>query len=192
MDTNKKFLSEKQKRSLLNVARKTIEQTVARRPLSDFESDDPLFAQKLGCFVTLHNHGDLRGCIGQFQPRQPLLQTVREMAVAATRDSRFRAYPITPDELKDIVIESSVLAPLEKTDAPLSLTLGTHGIYIKKGWASGCFLPQVAAETGWNKEEFLSYCCQHKAGLPPDAWKSKDTEVFLFTAEVFGEKDFPA
>jgi uncharacterized protein (TIGR00296 family) len=68
----------------------------------------------------------------------------------------------------------------------LSLRLGVDGIYIKSGSLSGCFLPQVATETGWNKEEFLSYCCSHKAGLPADAWKQPDTEVYLFTAEVFG------
>ena len=94
-------------------------------------------------------------------------------------------------ELQEIDIEISVLSPLEKTDDPLSLELGKHGIYIKKGFAGGCFLPQVATETGWNKEQFLSQCCGGKAGLPPDAWKQADTEVFLFTAEVFGEKDFP-
>jgi len=77
------------------------------------------------------------------------------------------------------------LSPLKKTDEPLSLRLGTDGIYIKKGLASGCFLPQVADETGWSKEEFLSYCCSHKAGLEPDAWREAETEVYLFTAEIF-------
>ena len=69
----------------------------------------------------------------------------------------------------------------------VSLELGRHGIYIKRGWASGCFLPQVATETGWSKEEFLSQCCGGKASLPSDAWKDAETEVYLFTAEVFGE-----
>ena len=68
----------------------------------------------------------------------------------------------------------------------MSLRLGVDGIYIKSGSASGCFLPQVAKEAGWDKEEFLSYCCAHKAGLKPDAWKDKETEVYLFTADVFG------
>ena len=111
------------------------------------------------------------------------------MALAATQDNRFLANPITPGELEKIDIEISVLSPLERTEDPLSLELGKHGIYIKCGWASGCFLPQVATETGWTKEEFLSQCCGGKAGLPSDAWKQPDTEVFLFTADVFGEKD---
>jgi uncharacterized protein (TIGR00296 family) len=75
---------------------------------------------------------------------------------------------------------------VKRTDDPLSLQLGVDGIYIKKDRASGCFLPQVASETGWSKEEFLSNCCAHKAGLAPDAWKDPETEVYLFTAEVFG------
>jgi AmmeMemoRadiSam system protein A len=112
---------------------------------------------------------------------------VVEMAQAsATGDPRFLDDPITPDELPNLDIEISVLSPLKKTTDPLSLRLGVDGIYIKRGLYSGCFLPQVAEETGWTKEEFLSYCCSHKAGLPADAWKDPKTDVFLFTAEVFG------
>jgi uncharacterized protein (TIGR00296 family) len=106
---------------------------------------------------------------------------------SATSDPRFFANPITPRELKELDVEISVLSPLQRTDDPLSLRLGVDGIYIKKGRASGCFLPQVATETGWSKEEFLSYCCAHKAGLAADAWKDPKTEVHLFTADVFGE-----
>ena len=111
------------------------------------------------------------------------------MAVAsATGDSRFFGDRITPQEVDDLNIEISVLSPLKKTADPLSLWLGVDGIYIKKGYANGCFLPQVATETGWSKEEFLSYCCVHKAGLKPDAWKDKGTEVYLFTAEIIEEE----
>jgi uncharacterized protein (TIGR00296 family) len=88
--------------------------------------------------------------------------------------------------LEQLDVEISVLSPLRKTDDPLSLRLGVDGIYIKRGCTSGCFLPQVASETGWSKKEFLSYCCAHKAGLPADAWRDPETEVYLFTAEVFG------
>ena len=183
-------MTDKQKQSLLQVVRKVIEAAVRGESVSEFESEDPLFNEKRGCFVTIHNHGQLRGCIGRFEPDDKLIKVLREMAVSATRDPRFIMNPVTLAELKKIDIEISVLSPLEKTDDPLSLELGTHGIYIKKGFASGCFLPQVATETGWDKEQFLSQCCGGKAGLPPDAWKQSDTQVFLFTAEVFGEKDF--
>ncbi|MCF7957065.1 MAG: AmmeMemoRadiSam system protein A [Phycisphaerae bacterium] len=183
------MLSDIQKKSLLSVARKVIEAAVRGEPVSEFESDDPVFNENRGCFVTMHNHGQLRGCIGQFTPTRSLIKTIREMAIAATQDGRFRTNPVTPGELKDIDVEISVLSPLEKTDDPLSLELGVHGIYIKQGYASGCFLPQVATETGWSKEEFLSQCCAGKAGMSPSAWKEPGTEVLLFTADVFGEKE---
>jgi uncharacterized protein (TIGR00296 family) len=88
--------------------------------------------------------------------------------------------------LDQLDVEISVLSPLERTGDPLNLRLGIDGIHIKKGRASGCFLPQVATETGWSKEEFLSHCCSDKASLAPDAWKDAGTDVYLFTAEVFG------
>jgi uncharacterized protein (TIGR00296 family) len=112
---------------------------------------------------------------------------VAEMANAsASSDPRFLGNPITAGELDNLEVEISVLSALQRSEDPLSLRLGVDGVYIKKGYASGCFLPQVATETGWSVEEFLAFCCSHKAGLPPDAWKDPRTEVFLFTAEVFG------
>ena len=140
-----------------------------------------------GCFVTLKNHGRLRGCIGNFISDNPLIELVAEMAKAsATSDPRFFADQISARELHQLDVEISVLSPLKKTSEPLNLQLGVDGIYIKQGRASGCFLPQVATETGWSKEEFLSYCSSQKAGLAPDAWKDPETEVFLFTADIFG------
>ena len=182
-------MTDNQKKSLLEVARKVIAAAVKGEPIKGYDSDDPLFNQMRGCFVTMHNHGQLRGCIGQFTPTKSLLDTVVEMSVATTRDGRFTMNPVTPGELDQIDIEISVLSPLEKTDDPLSLELGKHGIYIKKGYSAGCFLPQVATETGWSKEEFLGNCCAGKAGMAYNAWKDPDAEVLLFTAEVFGEKD---
>jgi AmmeMemoRadiSam system protein A len=153
------------------------------------ESADPELNAHCGCFVTLKNKGRLRGCIGQFTSDKPLVELVVEMAKASARsDPRFFAEPLTADELELLDVEISVLSSLERTDEPLSLRLGVDGIYIKKGCASGCFLPQVATETGWSKEEFLSYCCAHKAGLGADAWQDPATEVYLFTAEVFGSE----
>ena len=187
-------MNDSQKHALLKIAKDTVEAVIKHRPLPKVEADDPDLAAHCGCFVTLKNIArsftggeQLRGCIGQFIADRPLVDTVQEMAKAsATSDPRFFSDPITPDELPDLHIEISVLSPLKKTFDPLSLRLGIDGIYIKRGLTSGCFLPQVAEETGWSKEEFLSYCCSHKAGLAPDAWKDPKTEVFLFTAEVFG------
>jgi AmmeMemoRadiSam system protein A len=180
-------MDEKQRHTLLKIARDTVEAVITDKSLPSAKSNDPALNEKCGCFVTLKNGEKLRGCIGQFTSEKALVELMVDMAKAsATGDPRFFAGPITNKELSELDIEISVLSPLKKTDDPLSLRLGTDGIYIKKGCISGCFLPQVATETGWSKEEFLSYCCSHKAGLPADAWKEPDTDVFIFTAEVFG------
>jgi AmmeMemoRadiSam system protein A len=180
-------MNDNQRQTLLTVARDTVEAVIRRRPVPKGKSDDPDLNAPCGCFVTLKNADQLRGCIGNFTSEGPLIELVAEMAKAsATGDPRFFADPITPRELDQLDVEISVLSPLRRTDDPLSLRLGVDGIYIKKGRASGCFLPQVATETGWSKEEFLSHCCSHKAGLAPDAWKDPGTDVYLFTAEVFG------
>jgi len=182
-------MNDAQKQTLLKTARDTVEAVITKGPIPEPESDDPELNAACGCFVTLKNQGRLRGCIGQFISDRPLIELVVEMAKAsATGDPRFLADPITADELDQLDIEISVLSPLRRTDDPLSLRLGVDGIYIKKGFTSGCFLPQVATEAGWSKEEFLSYCCAHKAGLPADAWRDPETEVYLFTAEVFGSE----
>ncbi|MFA5422421.1 MAG: AmmeMemoRadiSam system protein A [Phycisphaerae bacterium] len=180
-------MDDKQRQTLLSTAKKTIEAVINGKPAPMVKSDDPQLNEKCGCFVTIKNGEQLRGCIGQFISDIPLVQLVSNMAVASsTNDVRFFNNPITPDELSELDIEISILSPLKKTDDPLSLRLGVDGIYIKRGCASGCFLPQVAAETGWTKEQFLSYCCSHKAGLPANSWKDPNTDVLLFTAEVFG------
>jgi len=182
-------MTDEQRNILLSVARNAVTAAVSGKKPARVSSDDAELNAHCGCFVTLKNRGELRGCIGQFVSDRPLIELVNDMAVAATTgDPRFFADRITPQEVKELDIEISVLSPLKKTTDPLNLRLGIDGIYIKKGLASGCFLPQVAAETGWNKEEFLSYCCEHKAGLKPDAWQDKGTEVYLFTADIIEEE----
>lgn len=180
-------MNDKQKMTLLKVAKETVAAAVSGKPVYEPETDDPELEALQGCFVTLKNRDQLRGCIGQFVSEKPLIEMVCQMAVSSClHDPRFGADRITVDELGQLDIEISVLSPMVKTEDPLSLRLGTDGIYITDGQTSGCFLPQVATETGWSKEAFLSYCCAHKAGLDADAWKEKDVEVYLFSAEVFG------
>ena len=181
-------MNQQQKHILLRIAKETVTAAVKGKAYELPSTDDHELNALCGCFVTLKNKDELRGCIGQFISDVPLIELVSDMAVSSsTRDPRFFSEPITKQELNELDIEISVLSPLQRTDDPLSLRLGIDGIYIVKGRSSGCFLPQVATETGWTKEEFLSYCCSHKAGLRPDAWKDKTTEVYLFTADVFGE-----
>jgi AmmeMemoRadiSam system protein A len=180
-------MDDKQRQILLKTAKDTIEAVITGKPIPKAESDDPQLNDNCGCFVTIKNNDQLRGCIGQFTSEIPLIELIVQMAKASsTGDPRFFGNRIKPAELPELDIEISVLSPLKKTNDPLSLKLGIDGIYIKRGCASGCFLPQVSTETGWTKEQFLSYCCSHKAGLPDNAWKDPNTDVFLFTAEVFG------
>ena len=108
------------------------------------------------------------------------------MAVAAaSQDPRFT--PLTAAELKDIDLEISVLSQPRRVKDASEIQLGKHGVIVSAGGHQGVFLPQVADETGWSKEEFLSQLCSQKAGLPPDAWKDPDTALYVFTADVFAE-----
>lgn len=176
---------EENKKELAQIVRQAVDAAVREEKYSAPVTTEPELLAHRGCFVTLKTEGRLRGCIGIFVSDKPLIELAVEMAYSSsTSDPRFEFDRLTPNEVKNLEIEISVLSELEKTDNPLSLELGTHGIYIKNGRQTGCFLPQVATETGWSKEEFLSYCCSHKAGLHRSAWKDKDTEVYLFTAET--------
>ncbi|MBM4016908.1 MAG: AmmeMemoRadiSam system protein A [Planctomycetes bacterium] len=188
------MLSDQDRRALLALARQTLEaQLAGARREAPAPPASPALRQPCGCFVSLHRGRQLRGCIGTFQAHTPLLGTVAQMASAVLRDPRFLDCPVTAGELAHIDIEISVLTPLEKTADPMKdVELGRHGICIEGPYGSGCFLPQVATETGWSLEEFLGRCCAHKAGLPPDAWKWPETAVYRFEAEVFSEKDFAA
>jgi AmmeMemoRadiSam system protein A len=184
-------MDEETKKKLLAIARRTVEAAVKGERPPEFYLSDPELQGFRGAFVTIKKHGQLRGCIGNFVADEPLYKVVHKMALAsATQDARFFGNQVTPDELKDIDIEISVLSPLTRIDDPMKIELGKHGIYIvnRRLDAAGCFLPQVATETGWSKEEFLTHCTRDKARLPPDAWRYPDTEVYVFTAEILEEK----
>lgn len=182
-------MTEDERHELLAFVRATIQAQLSGKPLPPAPVIAPQHDAAGGVFVTLHNHGRLRGCIGQFGLDDGLTATLQRVALSALRDPRFVSHPIVWQEIPNLRIEISVLSQMKRTNDPLSLEIGTHGIYIRRGTASAVFLPQVATEQGWGKEEFLSRCCQTKGGLPPDAWRDPATEVYLFTAEVFGEAD---
>ena len=184
-------MNDEAKKRLLEIARTSVAAAVMGESLPAFSESDPDLNEKCGAFVTIKNRGRLRGCLGNFTSDEPLYKLVAKMAAAsATKDPRFTSDPITPSEMEEIDIEISVLSPLRQVDDPLDFELGKDGVYIQRGAASGCFLPQVAVETGWSKEEFLFHCCQGKAGLPANAWKDPETEVYVFSAEILSEKDF--
>lgn len=183
---NSDTMTQAQKEVLLKAARTTVAAAVQGEA-------PPELAVKMegmeygGMFVTLRQGGRLRGCMGSFSPEPDMLATLQQVAVSASHDPRFSRRPITPADLPGIEIEISVLSKPEETDDPLSLELGRHGILIENPAGRGCFLPQVATEFGWSKEQFLARCCSEKAGLHAEAWKQPETRVLLFTAELISE-----
>lgn len=178
-------LNVKEQKILLKIAKETVESFVRDGKIPDFKVTDERLNEKQGAFVTLHNNGRLRGCIGLIVPSvDPLWKVAREMAVAAaSEDGRFE--PVSVEELKDLEYEISILSVPERIADWSKIELGKHGVIIKKGRSSGVFLPQVAVETGWTLEEFLSQLCSQKVGLESDCYKDKDTEIQVFSAQVF-------
>ena len=182
------MLNNQQRKRLLEIARQSIQTYLQTGKKLQVAETDPVLNQKMGAFVTLNKHGQLRGCIGNLVGSQPIYSTVLDMAIqASVGDPRFPKLSLS--ELEDVEIEISVLSPLERINSAEKIELGKHGVLVKKGFNSGVFLPQVATETGWSKEEFLNRLCSDKAGLPENAWKDKNTELYIFNAEVFSEKD---
>ena len=181
-------LSPEERSQLAGLARAAVEAAIRGGPLPAAKDASGILSQARGCFVTLTNAGRLRGCIGTFQPSAPLAELLPQIAAAATQDGRFVWNPVTPAELPHLDIEVSILSPLEPMKSLEDLRIGTHGIYVVRGGRSGCFLPEVATDQGWDATRFLDECCAGKAGLPAGAWRQPDAKVFLFTSEKFGQE----
>jgi AmmeMemoRadiSam system protein A len=134
----------------------------------------------------LNERGRLRGCIGYVSAVQPLYETIRGAAIsAALKDPRFP--PVKKDELDQLTYEISVLSPFHRIYDTDQIEVGKHGLMICKGHNEGLLLPQVATDNDWDRLTFLQQTCR-KAGLPLDAWKDEKTDIFVFSAFVFGEK----
>ncbi len=185
-DFNTPFSSEDRK-TLLEIARQSLEIYLKERKIPEFNIASGILQEKRGAFVTLKKDGQLRGCIGVFEPDIPLYKVITQMAIAAgTQDTRF--YPVGLAELENLEYEISALSPLEKIDSWEKIEIGKHGVQVRKDFHSGVFLPQVATENNWGLEEFMNNLCAHKAGLPINCWKTGDADLYIFTAEVFGEE----
>lgn len=181
-------LSREEKVQLLELARDAIESRLQNKslPVVDTSGFPKTLKAPCGAFVTLNKNGRLRGCIGRFSATEPLYQVIQKMAVAAAfQDYRFD--PVQQGEMESIDVEISVLSPLKQITGIDEFELGKQGIYMVKGNRSGTFLPQVAAQTGWSKDEFLGHCARDKAGIGWDGWK--DAELYTYEALVFGEKE---
>ena len=181
-----------EKKSLLRIARAALESGVRRQPLLPLEDiqTTPNLQAEGASFVTLTVHGNLRGCIGALEPYQPLIDDVREHAVAAAMED-YRFPPVQEDELANIKIEVSRLTKpvgLEYSDADDLLAKihpGVDGVILKDGFHRATFLPQV-----WEKipsaVEFLENLC-YKMGASPDAWRRKHLDVLVYQVEEFHE-----
>ena len=178
-------LSTADKQLLLQVARDSIAAQLTGKPATPVQTSSPVLQEPRGAFVSLHRQGQLRGCIGYIEAVKPLLETVREMSPAAAfQDPRFR--PLRAEELADLEIEISVLTPLRLIQSTDEIEVGEHGLYIVRGLNRGLLLPQVATQYHWDRLTFLEQTC-NKAGLPPDAWKDPNTQIYIFKAEIFAD-----
>jgi len=181
-------LSATDRAALLGIARGAILAHLEGRPLPDPPAKGAL-AEVRGAFVTLHVRGELRGCVGTFQPTESLARTVAKMAVAAASDDpRFR--PIEPGEVPDLDVSISALGPRQPLSDPRAVRVGMDGLIARRGWHRGALLPKVAVENSWTAEEFLKHVCL-KAGLPSRAWREPGTELEVFQADEFGEEPAP-
>jgi hypothetical protein len=177
-----------EQKMLISMARKTLDGFIRSKKMPELDENSPLLDKELGLFVTLRkNPGEmLRGCIGHCFPVKKLREALPELTVSsATQDPRFP--PVKESELKDITIEISLLSPMRQIKDWNEIRIPGHGVYVKRGYQAGVFLPQVADETGWNRETFMAHLCRDKAGLPPNAWKDPSTELYVFTVIKFEE-----
>lgn len=175
-------LSSDEKRMLKKIAYESIKDSLEGKGISRLSHLTDNLLAKCGAFVSLHKQNRLRGCIGHFGEDVPLHEIVAEMArAAAFEDPRF--VPVSHEELDDIDIEISVLTPMRRIQSLDEFEMHRHGIYIRKGYRSGTFLPQVADEVNWTKEEFVSHCAQDKAGIGWEGWR--DAELYVYEAIVF-------
>jgi AmmeMemoRadiSam system protein A len=175
-------------RVLLALARRALEARVRRQPAPATGSGGAVLMPS-SAFVTIHNRGELRGCLGRLDARAPLGETIVELA-ASVADSDPRFDPVSLLELPDLYIEISVLTPEWRIHAIDEIEIGRHGIIVEQGARRGLLLPQVAVEQRWNCETFVSHACL-KAALPRDAWQC-GADLFVFEAQVFGEIDASA
>jgi AmmeMemoRadiSam system protein A len=179
------FLSETDRRAMLELARRAIAEAVSLQKLQQDIPGDGVFSEKHGVFVTIHAGGRLRGCIGVVEAFEPLGESVARCAAnAALHDPRFS--PVRAEELPDLNLEISVLS-IPEPIRPENIEIGKHGLLVVQGVKRGLLLPQVAVEHKLCREKFLEETCR-KAGLKAEAWQEPETQIFGFTCEVFSEK----
>lgn len=194
-ESSEAYLTPEEGRLLLRIARDTLESWTFRGIRLELDSY-PLtetLREPHGAFVTLRRGGRLRGCIGYTNNREPLAVAVRDNTInAASHDPRFD--PVRPEEVPEIHIEVSALAPGDTPETPFrrvhrldEIVIGRDGLFIERpNSRGGILLPQVAVENRMDREQFLTAVCR-KAGYPDRAWELPDTRLYRFSAQVFSE-----
>jgi uncharacterized protein (TIGR00296 family) len=190
-------LTDEEGKFLVKLARQTVKEYLNNgKVLQVIENVSAKLMEPCGVFVTINRFYDgakrLRGCIGLPYPTTPLAKAVIEAAISAsTQDPRFP--PVSMNELDQIVFEVSVMTPPElvtadkPTDYLNKIKVGRDGLIMEHGYNKGLLLPQVPVDLNWNEEEFLCQTAM-KAGLQPDVWLLKNTNLYSFQAIIFEEE----
>jgi AmmeMemoRadiSam system protein A len=179
------MFNHEEQQTLLHVARRAI-----MRELGLECTEEPLhlteaLTKPAGAFVTLLHGEELRGCIGYVEAMQSVLSVVEEVAKkSAFEDHRFP--PLQASECAEIVIEISVLSPLQLIKSVDEIQVGKHGLLLETHYARGLLLPQVAVEHGWDRLQFLEHTAR-KAGLPISSLRDPSMRISVFEADVFAE-----
>ena len=184
-------LAERLEQEVLNLSRAYIRRALGLNEIMP-TAQEPEIRQPAGCFVSLHSlHGRrLRGCVGRIDASQPLIVALESASTSVLEDPRFANAPVTVEELAWLEIEVSVLSPPRPAADPLDFELLSDGIYLTFGNRSGCFLPQVAQETGWSREQLLERLCTEKMGLPASTWRQPQAVLHKFSVDVIGPEPF--
>jgi AmmeMemoRadiSam system protein A len=183
-------ISPQTQQAILDLASDVITRRLGGDPRPLPALDDPVLREPAGCFVSLHRRDThaLRGCIGLLDTGRPLRETLVGAAEAVLGDPRFLAQPVTREELGELDIEVTVLGPLQKAPSPLDFEPVVQGIHLTFRGRSGLFLPQVARETGWTRQQLLARLCTEKMGVPEESWKQPSAELRTFSADVIGPR----
>ncbi|MDQ7786206.1 MAG: AmmeMemoRadiSam system protein A [Thermodesulfovibrionales bacterium] len=161
---------------LVELAKKSVE-TYLREGIriSPPEPLPPEMYGKAGVFVCLKKRGELRGCIGTYQPACESIgdEIIINSLSAATKDPRFS--PVSAEELNDLIYSVDVLSPPEKVAGSSDLDPRKYGIIVKSGSRRGLLLPDLE---GVDTVEEQIRITKLKAGILPHE------EVELYRFEV--------
>jgi uncharacterized protein len=184
-------LAERLQQEVLSLSRAFIRRALGLNEVVP-TAQEPEIRDPAGCFVSLHSlHGRrLRGCVGRIDASQPLIVALESASKSVLEDPRFAHARVTVEELAWLELEVSVLSPPRPASSPLHFEPLTEGIYLTYGHRSGCFLPQVAQETGWSREQLLDRLCTEKMGLPASTWRQPQAVLHVFSVDVVGPEPF--